>query len=193
MEDLRDSKSALRSQMRVVRASITQDRRAQAAIQIADLAASLPGLAGASGVLAYHATAEEIDPAILLERLSGEGIRIAMPRIAAPGRLELHWVDEVSELAPGAYGILEPSPHAPLAEASDIQAALVPGIAFDPKGGRLGFGGGYYDRLIPSLSADTLVIGLAFDEQIIETVPCSPHDVDVRLVVTPTRVFEADC
>ena len=191
MDDLNEKKSELRAHMRDVRRLLDDTCRAGLSTAICERLLGLPELAGCLGVLAYHATAEEADPAGALSALSALGVRVAMPRVAGPGELGLHWVDEASELAPGAYGILEPSESAPSVHIGDIDAAIVPGLAFDSSGSRLGFGGGYYDRLLPLLPHGTPTIGLAFDEQVVESVPVGPGDAAVAIVVTPTRTLRA--
>ena len=68
---------------------------------------------------------------------------------------------------------------------------IVPGVAFDETGARLGYGGGYFDRLLPMLRADCARIGVAFDEQVLAEIPAEEHDAHVDVVVTPTRVHPA--
>jgi 5-formyltetrahydrofolate cyclo-ligase len=140
-------------------------------------------------VLAYAATAEELDPAPLIAMLRAHGARIAYPRVTGPGALALHWCDDEGELAPGHCGIAEPFAEAPEAAVNELDLVLVPGTAFDGSCQRIGMGGGFYDRLLPDLGADAPAIGLAFDEQIVEEVPTETHDVPLSAVVTPTRTF----
>ena len=87
----------------------------------------------------------------------------------------------------GAYGIWEPL--GPAIDPRTIDLALVPGLAFAPDGRRLGRGGGYYDRLLPTLRGDCLKVGVAFDEQILDDLPTEPHDALLEIVVTPSRTF----
>jgi 5-formyltetrahydrofolate cyclo-ligase len=100
----------------------------------------------------------------------------------------VHLVDDDSELIPGPLGILEPSPEAPRPDVSAIDVVLVPGIAFDERGVRAGFGGGFYDRLLP-LVAEAVRVGVAYDEQITPQVPLEAHDVVMDIVVTPRRTM----
>ena len=191
MGDRRRAKEELRTRMREVRRSLSQQHRREASVRVSDRLAGLPELAWARGVLAYAATSEEVDPFAAVARIRSSGARIAMPRVAAPHELALHWVDEPAELVSGAYGILEPGRNAPVADPRVIDAVLVPGVAFDAEGGRLGFGGGYYDVLLPKLPERCLRIGLAFDEQIVESVPVGPDDAGVDVVVTPSALLLA--
>jgi 5-formyltetrahydrofolate cyclo-ligase len=70
-----------------------------------------------------------------------------------------------------------------------IDAVIVPGVAFDPQGRRLGYGGGFYDRLLPRLRDDCLRVGVAYDEQLVDELPVAEHDAHVHAVVTPSRVL----
>jgi 5-formyltetrahydrofolate cyclo-ligase len=91
-----------------------------------------------------------------------------------------------NELKPGYMGILEPAGNI-VADPDSIDLIIVPGIAFDAAGNRLGRGKGYYDRLLARTK--TVSIGVCFDFQLVESVPVCEHDVPVRYVVTPTAVY----
>ncbi len=159
--------------------------------QLAKQLNGLPELAIARVVLAYGATPEEIDPLPAVESLRACGATIAYPRIESPGELTLHLVDEESELVAGPFGLRQPTPGATIVDPSDVDAVIVPGVAFDEACRRLGYGGGYYDRLLPRLRSDCALIGVAYDEQVLETIPAEEHDVRLHAVVTPTRVLRA--
>ena len=182
-------KAALRARMRSVRQAVSAQARAAAAEAIAERALELPDLADVRAVLLYGATPEEADPAPLEIGLRARGVRIAYPRVHGPRELALHWVDDPSALVGGAFGLREPAAEAPLALLEDMEAIVVPGVAFDTRGYRLGFGGGYYDALLAACGAAVLSVGVAFDEQIVARLPSEPHDRPVGLVVTPTRVI----
>ncbi|MDO5582253.1 MAG: 5-formyltetrahydrofolate cyclo-ligase [Planctomycetia bacterium] len=100
------------------------------------------------------------------------------------------------EMRDGAYHILEPDedlrerPDRKI-NPRDLDLILVPGLAFDPSGGRLGRGAGFYDRFLQKTREDVLLAGLAFDEQIVDSVPCEPHDRLMDLVLTPSRCIRA--
>ncbi len=188
MGEERAPKQALRERVRAARAALPPDVRATRSAAIATRALAIPEVAGARAVLAYTALAGEADPAPLLEVLRRRGARIALPRVCGPQKLSLHWVEPDTPLSPGALGTSEPSPECASATASDFDLVIVPGVAFDPACARLGFGGGFYDALLPTLPSRTLAVGLAFDEQIVGAVPCESHDEPVDMVVTPTSV-----
>lgn len=188
-DDMPRRKAEARAVARAYRRALTADQRAEAAEAIARRLADMPELAGVRTALAYAATAEEADPAPAVEALRARGVRVAFPRVCDPGALVLHWVEADAALAPGYCGIREPADDAPQARPDEIDLVLVPGTAFDEECCRLGMGGGFYDRLLPSLRPGALAVGLAFDEQLTGTLPREAHDVDVDVVVTPTRVL----
>ncbi|MEI6279846.1 MAG: 5-formyltetrahydrofolate cyclo-ligase [Verrucomicrobiae bacterium] len=113
-----------------------------------------------------------------------EGKRVALPRVEGDG-FSLHWVTCREELVPGRFGILEPRQTAPPAGIS-FDLILVPGMAFDREGRRLGRGRGYYDRFLAS--ATGLVAGVCFDDQLAPAVPHEPHDARMDAVITPSEI-----
>ena len=153
---------------------------------------ALPELAGARVVLSYAALPAELDPGMAVDGLRARGTRIAFTRIEAPGVLGIHEVDSEADLIPGPLGIRQPSSDAPRVAHDAIDAVIVPGVAYDELGGRLGYGGGYFDRLMPLLRSDCIRIGVAFDEQLLERIPSEEHDADVHIVVTPSRTIRPE-
>jgi 5-formyltetrahydrofolate cyclo-ligase len=99
--------------------------------------------------------------------------------------------DPIADVGIGYQGIPEPRIECPLAVAADVDWALVPGVAFDASGRRLGYGGGFYDRLLPLLAPRTPRVAGAFACQIVARVPAAPHDLTVDTVVTEAQTIEA--
>jgi 5-formyltetrahydrofolate cyclo-ligase len=184
-----EAKTALRREMRALRRSVSPEVRATASAAICERVLALPELDAPTGVLVYGAMPEEPDPTPLERELRARGVRIAYPRVAGPRLLTLHWVDDPSGLAIGALGLREASSEHPEALPDAFQVVIVPGLAFDAGGHRLGFGAGYYDALLAALPAETLTIALAYDGQIVERVPRAVHDRPVHVIVTPTRTL----
>lgn len=133
----------------------------------------------------------EWDTRPLAAEALAEGKAVALPRVNLERRMLDTCVvgDLERDVAPGYHLIPEPRAHCELIDPAAIDWALVPGVAFDPAGRRLGYGGGYYDRLLPLLRTDAQRIAGAFDVQIVERVPAAPHDLAVRAVITPTRIL----
>ncbi len=180
-----DAKVALRQRLRAARRAVGDAARERAhRIMASYLLALLEGLPKSGTVALYAGRPDEADPRGLLDLLPSSSI--AWPRVAASDELELAVCAE-AELVPGFRGILEPPPTCPAIGLSQVRMIVVPGLAFDRHGLRLGQGGGHYDRLLARMRAMAhpgLVVGLAYAAQIIESVPCEPHDQRVDLVVT---------
>lgn len=102
---------------------------------------------------------------------------------AGEAGLTLHACTGWHDFASGAYGLLEPAAHCPQVPPEQVELAIIPGVAWDAQGGRVGRGGGYYDRLLPTLTCPTW--GIGFDAQVVETVPREGHDVHVTRVWAP--------
>lgn len=185
------SKTDLRATLRQARREYVLALRAQGLeTQVAtaeSLAAQvLPHLAGARVVAGYRPTPWEIDPSAIEAQLLATGVTVALPRVHPSGIMTFHAVSNDSPTVPGAYGIHEPSPDAPVVVP---EVLLVPLVAVDLRGFRLGQGGGHYDRTLESLRARAPVraIGLAFDIQVVEQLPAESHDQNLDAVATPTR------
>jgi 5-formyltetrahydrofolate cyclo-ligase len=104
--------------------------------------------------------------------------------------LDLHELREAAnDVSPGYRGIPEPRAECPKVELTAVDWVLVPGVAFDAQGRRMGYGGGYYDRLLPILPPSALRVAGAFEMQIVDRVPTAPHDLALDTIVTEARVI----
>lgn len=174
------------------------DAGARAALSrtIIDGITSLGAYRRSGVVLAYVGFGSELQTDAFVSRVLDDKKALVLPRVNRyERRLDIHEVkDPARNLEAGTWGIREPKPaRCPSVEPESIDFALVPGVAFDPRGERLGYGGGYYDRLLAScrLSRPLLVAG-AFELQMVEKVPLEGHDVLVDLVVTEGGSYAAD-
>jgi 5-formyltetrahydrofolate cyclo-ligase len=151
----------------------------------------LPAFQRAEAAFFYVTHGSEVDTALMRRMARELGMRVAAPR-SRPGDFSMafHWLDSEDALIPGAYGILQPEPSAPRAELGPGVVVLVPGVAFDPRGHRLGFGGGYYDRWLAGPGRGAWTVGLAFGEQVAEFVESLPHDRPVDGLVTDRGTFD---
>jgi 5-formyltetrahydrofolate cyclo-ligase len=188
-QDLDRAKAALRLRARAARRSVLPEYRTARAYAVAERVLNLPEVASAATVMLYGAAPEEVDVSVLEFALRERGVRIAYPRVAGSRTLTVHWVDDPDVLLQGTFGLLEPPETTPAAEVSRLSAIIVPGVAFDREGNRLGFGGGYYDALLGGPYPVPPTIGVAYDEQIVDAVPHDERDRPTDVVVTPTRVF----
>jgi 5-formyltetrahydrofolate cyclo-ligase len=155
----------------------------------AAIAAQADRIAIASGMIVagYHAHRDEADPALLLQALTKRGAHIAFPRVAAKhAALEFHRVPDGEILHPGAHGIHEPLAHWPRVIPDML---LVPLLAYNDDGYRLGYGGGYYDRTLAALPG-TRAIGIAYDGQRVDFLPHDAHDCRLNAILTQTGLIE---
>jgi len=139
-------------------------------------------------VLAYMAKGGEVDVTPLLAELWERGARVLLPRCrpAERGVMDLACPTGIHEVAPGAYGIPEPLPDAcPAVDSCAPDLVIVPGVAFDRTGNRLGMGGGYYDRMLASGElGKPLLVAPAFSFQLVSSVPSDSWDRPVDVIVT---------
>lgn len=153
---------------------------------------ALGAFARARTVLAYCSFGSEPVTGPFLETVRGLGKALVLPRVDRERRaLALYRVrDPAAELAPGPRGIREPDPARCLpARVGDVDFVLVPGVAFDRQGGRLGYGGGYYDRLLAGCAPGTALVAAAFESQLVEAVPMEADDRPVGRVVTERHAY----
>jgi 5-formyltetrahydrofolate cyclo-ligase len=147
----------------------------------------------ARAVLAYASFGSELNTRPLLEQILAGGRTLVLPRVDREARrLVLHEVRDLdADLQPGTWGIPEPSPvRCRLAVAAGIDFVLVPGLVFDPDGGRIGYGAGYYDRLLGSWPEPApALVAAAFDLQVVAAVPVLSTDRRVDVVVTESRTY----
>ena len=164
-----------------------------AALREAKRALRAPSFATARCVLVTFPFASEWDTRPLALAALKSGKTLVVPRVNNASRmLELHVVADIErDVTPGYRGIPEPLPTLPQIAAAAIDWVLVPGVAFGPEGSRLGYGGGYYDRLMITLQPGAARIAGAFEAQIVAHIPAASHDLRVDLIVTESRILMA--
>jgi len=190
---LREAKRSLRATVMGARDALPQAVRAEASRRIAEKLLALPQFQAARSVLLTLPFRSEWYATLIARAALAAGKRVIVPRVDAAARvLVLHRIESLDDgIVAGYRGIPEPRADLPGAHAQDVALALVPGVAFDAQGRRLGYGGGYYDRLLPLLQPDVPRLAGAFDEQIVERVPAAAHDLAVDVIATPTRLVVA--
>lgn len=183
---LREAKQAMRLTIAAARDALDPAWRARASEALIEEIVSLATYARARRVLLSAPFRSEWDAAPLIGRALANGKEVALPRVHEASRmLDLCLVvDPASDIVAGHRGIPEPAEGCARVEAGSIEWVLVPGVAFDRTGARLGYGGGYYDRLLPLLSARAARVAGAFSMQIVDLVPSAPHDIRMDTVVT---------
>jgi len=161
-------------------------------LNIMDRFLRLPEFNSARGVLLYASKGSEVHTDGIIQSALSLGKKVALP-LALKGekRLEIYWINSISELAPGAFGILEPPPKPEMkADPSEIDLVVVPGVSFDRRGQRIGYGMGYYDSILGKFRCKK--IALAYDMQLVERIPAEPHDVAVDMIVTEQGVIDCE-
>jgi 5-formyltetrahydrofolate cyclo-ligase len=181
-----DRKAALRASIRDARRELSLGERQEAARAVVDRLLRLPELRRARTVLLYAAVGDELDVGGLVAPLREAGARTLFPRVRGD-RLELVAASDLLTLTLGYRGIQEPV--GPAVDPSVVEVAVVPGVAFDLRGMRLGRGGGHYDRLLAALPDTCARIGAAFSCQLVPAVPHLEHDEPVDLVVTERATY----
>ena len=155
--------------------------------------AELPQYGDARTVMSYVSFRGEVCTRQFLPRVWKDGKRLVVPYCLG-SRLELFRLDNMEELGPGTLGILEPTaalrggPGRRIAP-EELDLIVVPGLAFDRQCGRIGYGKGYYDRLLRQVRPETAVLAVAFECQVFPEVPMLPYDVRVDGVITESAVY----
>ncbi|MDP3938541.1 MAG: 5-formyltetrahydrofolate cyclo-ligase [Deltaproteobacteria bacterium] len=182
-----DTKAALRREVKSAREEISDLDRAAWSDAIRRRVAALPVWTRAKVVALYAPIRGEADLLPLVELARAEGKRVVFPRARAAARaLEFLEIESAGQLHPGAYGVPEPPDEAGRrVPFPAVELLVLPGLAFDPEGRRLGFGGGYYDRLLAE--GGPITIGIAFEMQMRTRLPDEAHDRGVEIVVTEAR------
>ena len=187
--DIGAAKKSQRAGVLRRRQAIPATERSRASSQVADRAhAAIEAACGPEATIAaFQSFGDELDTRLLLARLDAHDRGLALPVVVRRGEpLVFRRWRPGDSMAAGPYGIEEPLP---AAEAVEPDMLLVPLVAFDRDGFRLGYGGGFYDRSLARLRAmkPVVAIGLAFDEQEVEAVVRGPLDAALDVILTPTR------
>jgi 5-formyltetrahydrofolate cyclo-ligase len=187
--NLLDAKRALRARILRDRDATPAEVRATASASIAATLSMREEFASSKTVLLTLPFGSEWDTRALLEAALARAKTVALPRVnLATGMLDICAITRLEhDAAPGYRGIPEPGAHCELLDVASIDWVLVPGVAFDRDGHRIGYGGGYYDRLLPLLRADAHRVAGAFELQLVDRVPAASHDVALDAVVTEAR------
>ena len=183
-----DPKEDLRRTLRAARRRWMPERAAASRALFEHVRAQ-PWWSAAESLAAFVGTAEEVDTTPLLEGAWAAGKRVWLPRVASRHARTLAWVrvDDPAALVPGAFGLLEPRPDGRPGTLAEVDVVFVPGLAFDRRGGRLGMGGGFYDRALEPWreTERPLRVGLCATPFVMaEELPAALHDVPMHWLVT---------
>jgi 5-formyltetrahydrofolate cyclo-ligase len=189
---IQERKRRLRRSMLAVRRGMSAAERLARSQRVWGRLASLACYRQARVVLGYMACDHEVLTDGLIRQTIASGKQLVLPVVQSDRQgMALYVIQDLEhDVAPGYRGILEPQPQRTRVVAPEaLELVLVPGVAFDQRGGRLGFGAGFYDRLLGRLPRDIPTVGLAFDFQVIPWLPSQPHDIMLQAIVTESRVI----
>ncbi len=184
--ELQTAKRVWRTRLSAIVADLTPKAKRTAADAICRQALDLPPWQQAATLLLFSPRPDEPDIRPLLTAALAAAKKVALPAFDPARRIYLarQIPDRLDDLVPGHFRILEPPPAAPVIPWNRLDFVLVPGVGFSRDGHRLGRGKGHYDRflaLVPGWKC-----GVAFDEQVVDTLPFEPHDIRLDCILTPS-------
>ncbi len=187
------SRKELRTTILARRDSLSPAERAQKSKAVAENLWQLDPFSRASLLFLYVNFRSEVETITLIHKCLAKGMRIGVPQTFWQEQKKLvpyEIYDPENDLRPGYRGILEPDPErAIVLDPREIEVVIMPGSVFDLKGGRLGYGGGYYDRFLANDAVHAVRIGIAFDIQVVPEIPLLPHDQLLDYLVTESRIL----
>jgi 5-formyltetrahydrofolate cyclo-ligase len=187
-------KAELRKRIRGVRATMPLEACAKRSAKIIARLQAHPAVQGARSIALFWPIVErhEVDLRALDTLLRARGVSVAYPSIHSETRAMTFRFAAPEALEERGLGFSEPHTSALAAARGELDVLIVPAIAIDPAGHRIGYGAGYYDRTIPEFAPPAVTIGVAFDFQLVAEVPFTPHDVPLAHVVTDEREMVAE-
>jgi 5-formyltetrahydrofolate cyclo-ligase len=191
---MKEMKGALRSEMIARRDALPQAERERLAGAFTRLLVAMPEYAAARSVLATMGIGSEWNTRAFLDRAHADGKAVVLPRLTPPPRrLALHRVDDLDrQLIPGVWDIPEPDPERCAAVTlGDVDFAIIPALAIDRSGYRLGYGAGYFDKLLTGRGARPFCVTALPSPFVVESLPHEAHDVPVDLVIDERGIVAA--
>jgi 5-formyltetrahydrofolate cyclo-ligase len=179
-----DAKACLRRRLAAQRAALPVCDIHHKSVAIAARVCALPAFVTSRTVMVYLALPQEVQTSAIIATARQQQRRVVVPVVHDATLLAVELPEDPTQLRRGPLGILEPCCRAAVVHPAEIDFVVVPGLAFDRHGGRLGFGKGYYDHFLCQLPAGACTCGVAFCLQVVPWVPRLPHDVCVSYIVT---------
>ncbi len=182
----------LRTKILAERDNLQKGQIRQWSSQIHKNLESLPEYGRSLAPLFFASFRSEVETFPIIRRRLVENPPVFLPKTIVEEReLQIFSIFSMDELAPGAYGIFEPiGEHCKPVDPTRIDLILVPGSVFDKRGGRYGYGGGFYDRFLSRKAPGALRVGLAFSFQVLDNIPLEPHDELMDYIVTEKGIIE---
>jgi 5-formyltetrahydrofolate cyclo-ligase len=191
--EIQAAKAVVRHRMKKLLHEVKSEDWRTASEKVRARIGALPSWLAARSVLLYASLSDELDVSGLMVVAHEMGKIITLPRyLPAIGHYEAAVVSEPQlALSSGRFGVLEPPDHCAALPMKQLDFVLVPGVAFDSSGRRLGRGKGFYDRLLAEVPG--IKCGICLDEQVVERIPTEPHDVILNCLITPTYSIDFAC
>lgn len=189
-KDIRVQKNIFRDKSKEYRESLTADEKLRLDRKITNRFLNLWYFRDCELLMTYVSTAIEVDTIAIIQRAIESGKRVAVPYcIAGTRNIEYYLINSLDDLAPGAFGVMEPMvENCEKLEQFDDALCIVPALSFDVGGYRLGFGKGYFDRFLADI--DTKKIGICYDSCLFDKVPRGRYDKKVDMIVTESRIID---
>ncbi len=190
MSEIKKEKSILRKSIIKMRNEMTEEQKKLERDKIFKNLESLGIFSKKRNVLCFLNYGSELDTSTIIEELLKTGSNVYVPRVNnETNTIDICRFTNDTKLVPERHGIPEPEASVPAENPEIIDIILNPGVAFTKDCKRLGYGGGYYDRLMEQTRDDSIKIGIAFDLQIVETLPVEIHDIRLDYIVTASEIF----
>ncbi|KHD36336.1 5-formyltetrahydrofolate cyclo-ligase [Clostridium acetobutylicum] len=143
-------------------------------------------------IFSFVSFKSEVDTHKIINHAISNGKTICVPKINSKQEgIKIYKIDNFSQLKKGYFGILEPIESCPAVDSYDLDLILMPGVAFDRHGGRLGYGAAFYDRFLSNMSKQVFKLALAYHFQVMDSVPMSEHDVRIDGIITEQKTIIA--
>ncbi len=184
---VKTAKETLRKKLKEKRDNLPKEEVEKLSLPVVERIKGLPQYGKAKTVMLYHPLGNEVDLTPLMEEIWRDSKKVLLlPKITADGEMVAVEVPGRELLRKGKFNIVEPI-GGKIVKPEKIDFVAVPGVAFDKRGCRLGLGKGFYDRFLPRVKG--FKVGVAYDFQIVDEVPCEGHDVPLDAVITPTTIY----
>lgn len=186
-----NQKAVIRAETLNKRDSLDPEARRKKDLLIEEKILSLPEFNQAQVIFFFASFRSEVSTFKLIEETLSLGKNVLLPLVDTENKeLRLFEIKDLNELSPGYMGIPEPAvPEGRERDINDVQMVVMPGAAFDISGNRLGYGAGYYDKLLSRLRRKVPFVALAYEDQIVDSIPSEAHDVCVQIIVTDKRII----
>lgn len=183
------SKNELRKMMKSRLAALTREEYEDLNRSLYSNFIKLKALKRINHIMIYYSVRNEAATIPIINYLLNLGKTVALPVCTPERDLKAAIINNLSELQPASFGLMEPGPEAVLLDYDELKLVIIPGVAFDEKGNRLGHGAGYYDRFL-SKTPNAFKLGLAYDFQVVPALPAERHDIKINGILTPSRYLE---